>query len=57
MNTAQSALGLFGVDTQSNVTTTPGNTQTISKGVSTKWLVIGGVLAIGLVFVLNKKIK
>ena len=57
MNTAQSALGLFGVDTQSNVTTTPGNIQTLSKGVSTKWLVIGGVLAIGLVFVLNKRIK
>lgn len=57
MNTAQSALGLFGINTQSNVTTTPGKPTTLSNQASTTWLVIGGVLAIGLVFVLNKKIK
>ena len=57
MSTTQSALGLFGINTQSDVNTNAGNTRTISKGISSTWLVVGGVLAIALVFVLNKKIK
>jgi hypothetical protein len=61
MATTQSALGLFGVNTQSDVNTMAGNVYTISGRQtnlsSTRWLLIGGVVAIGLVFVLNKTLK
>lgn len=61
MPTTQSALELFGVNTQSDVNTMTGNVYTISgkqsNFASSKWWIIGGVVAIALVFVINKKFK
>lgn len=61
MATTQSALELFGVNTQNEVNTTAGNVYTISgkqtNFAKSKWWLFGGILAIGLVFVLNKKLK
>jgi hypothetical protein len=61
MATTQSALGLFGVNTQSDVNTSASNVYTISgkptELSSSKWFIFGGIVAIGLVFVLYKKLK
>jgi len=60
MTTTQGALQLFGVNTQSDVNTNTGNIYTISGKPtnlsSSKWLIFGGVVAIALVFVLNRKL-
>ena len=60
MAKTQGALQLFGVNTQSDVNTNTGNIYTISGKPtnlsSSKWLIFGGVVAIALVFVLNRKL-